>query len=157
GKVHIRVLPNRGRDIGAFLTAFGEEIATRYAIVGHLHGKRSLAAGGESAPDMGTRWREFLWQNLLGDLHPMMDLVIERLVADEALGLVFADDPHLVEWNTNREIAEGLAARMGIATPLAPYFDFPIGTMFWARTSALKPMLDLRLGWDDYPPEPVPY
>ena len=157
GDVHIRVLPNRGRDIGAFLAAFGEDIATRYALVGHLHGKRSVTAGGRNDPGLGERWREFLWQNLLGDRHPMMDIVIERLAADETLGLVFADDPHLVEWNTNREIGERLAARMEITAPLPPFFDFPIGTMFWARTNALMPLLDLKLGWDDYPPEPIPY
>jgi glycosyltransferase involved in cell wall biosynthesis len=157
GEVHIRVLPNRGRDIGAFLTAFGGDIASRYAIVGHLHGKRSVTASGQTDPGLGERWREFLWQNLLGERHPMMDIVIGRLAADETLGLVFADDPHLVEWNTNREIGERLAARMGIATPLPPFFDFPIGTMFWARASALKPLFDLKLGWDDYPPEPIPY
>ena len=157
GEVHIRVLPNRGRDIGAFLTAFGEDIASRYAIVGHLHGKRSVTAGGQTDPGLGERWREFLWQNLLGERHPMMDIIIGRLAADETLGLVFADDPHLVEWNTNREIGQRLAARMGITTPLPPFFDFPIGTMFWARASALKPLFDLKLGWDDYPSEPVSY
>jgi lipopolysaccharide biosynthesis protein len=28
--------------------------------------------------------------------------------------------------------------------------------MFWARTKALMPLFDLKLGWDDYPEEPVP-
>jgi lipopolysaccharide biosynthesis protein len=27
--------------------------------------------------------------------------------------------------------------------------------MFWARSEALRPVIDLRLGWDDYPQEPV--
>ncbi len=40
--------------------------------------------------------------------------------------------------------------------PLPPFFDFPIGTMFWARTSALGPLLALGLDWNDYPAEPVP-
>ena len=29
--------------------------------------------------------------------------------------------------------------------------------MFWARTSALAPLINLNLGWDDYPDEPLPY
>ena len=40
---------------------------------------------------------------------------------------------------------------------MPPFFDFPIGTMFWARSAALKPLFDLKLARDDYPPEPIPY
>jgi hypothetical protein len=32
-----------------------------------------------------------------------------------------------------------------------------VGTMFWARTDAIAPLLELDLGWNDYPAEPVPY
>jgi glycosyltransferase involved in cell wall biosynthesis len=157
GEVDIRVFPNRGRDIGAFLTAFGEDIASRYAIVGHVHGKRSPTAGGQSDPRLGDRWREFLWQNLLGERHAMMDAIVARMAADPTLGLVFPDDPHLCDWRENRENAQALAARMGMTGPLPPFFDFPIGTMFWARSAALKPLFDLKLARDDYPPEPIPY
>jgi len=155
GEVHIRVVPNRGRDIGAFLTGFGEDIGERYEIVGHLHGKKSVFARDSSDPYLGDRWREFLWQNLLGDENPMMDIIVGRIAADEKLGLVFPDNPQLPWWDNNREIAAQLAARMAIVEPLPEFFDFPVGTMFWARTRALKPLFDLKLGWDDYPAEPV--
>ena len=46
-----------------------------------------------------------------------------------------------------------LAARMGVSISRADRFDFPSGSMFWARTAALKPLLDLRLETDDFPPE----
>jgi lipopolysaccharide biosynthesis protein len=121
-------------------------------VVGHVHGKRSL---GVDQGTMGDSWREFLWQHLIGDCHPMMDLVLARFVRDAGLGMVFPDDPHLSDWDDNHEIAAGLATRMGMAEPLPPFFDFPIGTMFWARTKALQPLLALRLGWSDYPLEPV--
>ena len=157
GHVDVRVFPNRGRDIGAFLTAYAEEIASRYAILGHVHGKRSPTVGGQADPTLGDRWREFLWQNLLGGRHAMMDAIIAHLAADETLGLVFPADPHLCGWRANRDNAQVLAARMGMKEPLPPFFDFPIGTMFWARTAALKPLFDLKLGWENYPPEPLPY
>ena len=32
-----------------------------------------------------------------------------------------------------------------------------MGMMFWARTSTLAPLLNLKLDWDDYPEEPLPY
>jgi len=85
-----------------------------------------------------------------------MDIVLARLADDEKLGLVFPEDPYLHGWDGNTAAAEKLAARMGMTDPLPPYFDFPTGTMFWARTAALKPLFALGLGWEDYPREPVP-
>jgi len=152
GEVLIRIVPNRGRDIGPLLTAFGDDIS-RYDIVGHMHGKRSLEVGGS----MGDTWREFLWQNLVGDFFPMMDTILARFAGDPELGLVFPDDPHMVGWDSNLGIATDLARKMGITETLPPFFDFPVGTMFWARTQALLPLWQLKLDWDDYPPEPLPY
>jgi hypothetical protein len=154
GEVKIRMVPNRGRDIGAFLTGFGDDIVGRYEIIGHVHGKRSLHGGGLD-PFFGERWREFLWQNLIGARDLSMDAVLARLADDAKLGLVFPEDPYLHGWDGNMAAAEQLAARMGMTEPLPPYFDFPTGTMFWARTAALKPLFALGLGWEDYPREPA--
>jgi hypothetical protein len=155
GEVKIRMVPNRGRDIGAFLTGFGDDIVGRYEIIGHVHGKRSLHGGGLD-PFFGERWREFLWQNLIGGRDRSMDIVLARLADDEKLGLVFPEDPYLHGWDGNAAAAGNLAARMGMTEPLPPYFDFPTGTMFWARTAALKPLFALGLEWEDYPREPAP-
>jgi glycosyltransferase involved in cell wall biosynthesis len=151
GDVIVRLVPNRGRDIGAFLTGFGDALA-RYDVVGHLHSKRSTFDAA-----LGETWREFLWQNLLGDLYPMMDIILDRFAADDSLGIIFPADPHLFDWEDNGEIATTLAKKMAIEQPLPPFFEFPNGTMFWARAAALKPLFDLRLGWDEYPDEPAPY
>ena len=152
GKVLIRVVPNRGRDIGPLLGDFAEDIMRDYDIIGHVHGKRSLAVNAA----MGERWREFLWQNLIGDAHSMMDIIIERFAADDKTGIVFPNDPHLCDWDQNRGIAEDLAKRMGIKEPLPPFFEFPIGTMFWARVDALRPLFELKISRDEYPEEPIP-
>jgi glycosyltransferase involved in cell wall biosynthesis len=152
GKVVIRVVPNRGRDLGPFLTEYARAITDNYDAVGHMHGKRSLKVEG----GIGETWRKFLWHNLLGDTHPMMDLVLERLVDDDRIGIVFPNDPHLSDWDDNRDLAEMVAKRLGIHEPLPPFFEFPIGTMFWARAQALKLLFDLKLGWNDYPEEPLP-
>jgi glycosyltransferase involved in cell wall biosynthesis len=152
GSVTIQIIPNRGRDIAPFLSALQEDLSS-YDVVGHLHGKRSLLA---ADPLVGELWREFLWQNLLGGVHSMMDIVLDRFASDQKIGLVFADDPHLASWDSNLEIASDLARRMGITRSLPPFFDFPIGTMFWARRNAMRPLVDLRFTREDYPEEPVP-
>jgi lipopolysaccharide biosynthesis protein len=61
-----------------------------------------------------------------------------------------------VGWDANRAFAESLAARMGLEK-LPEHFVFPVGMMFWAKTSALAPWMNLKLDWDDYPEEPLPY
>jgi lipopolysaccharide biosynthesis protein len=98
GQVLIRVVPNRGRDIGAFLTGFAREL-TGYDIIGHLHGKRSPHTGDRI---VGEKWCEFQWQHLLGGFYSMMDTVLSRFAKDEGVGLVFAEDPHLSDWDLNR-------------------------------------------------------
>lgn len=153
GAVLIRLVPNRGRDIGAFLTGFAEDLLGSYDVIGHLHGKRSLFIGDAV---VGDTWREFLWQNLVGGLYSMMDIIINRFAADDGLGLVFPEDPHLSDWDLNHDIATRLAERIGIEGPLPPFFDFPVGTMFWTRTDALRSLFELKLDWHDYPEEPVP-
>ena len=45
---------------------------------------------------------------------------------------------------------------MKLEGELPPFFDFPGGTMFWARPEALKLLFDLGLDGNDYPDEPVP-
>jgi glycosyltransferase involved in cell wall biosynthesis len=152
GKVLIRVVPNRGRDVGPLLTALADEVLRDYDVIGHVHGKRSVGVDGGT---LGESWREFMWQHLIGDGHPMMDVILSRFEREDTLGIVFPEDPHLADWDENGEIAADLAARMGLE-PLPPFFDFPIGTMFWARTDALRPLLALGLDWTDYPAEPVP-
>jgi glycosyltransferase involved in cell wall biosynthesis len=155
GTVTIRVLPNRGRDIGPLLTGLAEEL-DGYDLVAHLHGKRSPYIGNHIVSDSwGDNWREFLWQNLLGGLHPMMDRIVAAFERDKNLGLVFPSDPNLCGWDENRVHCDELAARMGWVGALPDHFDFPVGTMFWMRVQALRPLLNLRLRWDDYPIEPL--
>jgi glycosyltransferase involved in cell wall biosynthesis len=150
----IRVVPNRGRDIGAFLTVLEEAIGG-CDLLGHVHGKRSLSTGNVDI-DFGDRWRIFLWQHLIGDEMPMVDVIVKAFTKDPTLGLVFPEDPFLIGWEGNLGIAQGLAARMELRVPLPPSIDFPVGTMFWARPEALAPLLRLGLSWDEYPQEPLP-
>ncbi len=152
GNVEIRVMPNRGRDIGPLLTGFAREIVSGgYDVFGHVHGKQSLSVDAA----MGDLWREFLWENLIGGAYPMLDLVADTFAVRPDLGLMMAEDPHLVGWDENRVIAETLATRMGVSLPLDDFFDFPLGNMFWARPGALAPLLALDLAWVDYPAEPL--
>ncbi len=153
GSTRLIVGPNRGRDIGPFLTAVGDIVrAGQYDVIGHLHGKRSLAVDAA----LGDRWRSYLLETLLGG-EAGLTAVLSLFEQDPALGLVFAEDRHCVGWNKNRPAADALAARMHPAPALPDWPVFPIGTMFWARPAALAPLWALGLGVKDFPAEPLAY
>jgi lipopolysaccharide biosynthesis protein len=148
----LQVVPNRGRDIGPFLTAFGGDWSD-YDVVGHLHTKKSLELNDST---LSFRWSSFLMDNLVGRDHAMADVIVGRLLADPSLGLVFPDDPNVVGWSKNLSFAKELGDRMGLVD-YPGEFNFPVGTMFWARADALKPLISLGLQWEDYPVEPLGY
>ncbi len=145
-------VPNRGRDVGPFLTEFGPTIAANYDLVGHLHTKRSPHCPN---PAFIERWRYFLMENLLGGASVgMADIILGRLAEDASIGIVFPDNPGVHGWDQNRSYAMPLAEKMGLLD-LPDHFLFPVGSMFWARVDALRPFFDLKLDWDDYPQEPI--
>lgn len=145
----VAVVPNRGRDIGAFLMHHADFAG--YDLVGHLHGKRSP----QQSASRGDNWRDFLWDHLVGGGHPMVDVIAGAFAADERLGLVFPEDPHLNHWDRNHALGIAMAGRLGLPDALPPHFEFPKGTMFWARPAALRPLVDLGWQWEDFPAEPV--
>lgn len=151
--IAIEVVPNKGRDIGPFLSAFHRRHLREYEIIGHLHTKKSKD---QSNPEVGSVWYDFLLENLLGKTTPMADVITSKLLSDPRVGMVFADDPHIVCWGKNRPYAEELQARLDLS-PLPENIVFPVGTMFWARTESLRSLDALELSWSDYPDEPLPY
>ncbi|MCE9587141.1 MAG: rhamnan synthesis F family protein [Verrucomicrobia bacterium] len=147
----IAVFPNRGRDLGPFLTGFRESLLN-YEIVGHFHTKGSKHA----PPDFVKRWNAFLSGNLIGLCGQMMDTILDRMAADSGIGIVYPDDPMIWGWFENYTIGKTLLEKLGLAIPNEnTFFNYPAGSMFWARTAALKPLFDLGLRWEDYPEEPI--
>lgn len=145
------LVPNRGRDLGALFTGVDDATLREHDVVLHLHGKKSPHV----VEDVADRWRTAIWENLVGGKHAMLDRLVRAFADDPALGLVSQEDPHLNDWDLNREHGEQLAARLGLDVALPNHLDFPVGAMFWARTAAIAPILDLGLAWDDYPEEPL--
>ena len=84
-----------------------------------------------------------------------MDVIAEAFAADERLGLVFPEDPNLNHWDMNQSLANELAKRLELRQALPQHFEFPKGTMFWARPAALRPLVDLGWSWSDFPIEPA--
>ena len=150
----LQVTPNLGRDFGPLLTQFGRALCYGYDVIGHLHTKKSV-----HVPDrpVAEAWNAFLLENLIGGERggAMLDAILSAMEVDSGIGLVFPDDPHVISWTKNRKLAEDLATRMKLGD-LPEQFNFPVGSMFWARSPVLSRFIELDLAWGDYPPEPVP-
>lgn len=153
GPHHVQVVPNRGRDIGPFLSMVGSTLCDNYAVVGHVHTKQSLHVSDRAAVDA---WRHFLLENLLGGAQSgaIADTILGAMVADDQLGIVFPDDPTPWGWDNNEATARLLAGPLGVDT-LPAQFNFPAGTMFWIRTDVLRRFVNLGIEWGDYPYEPL--
>jgi glycosyltransferase involved in cell wall biosynthesis len=148
----VEVFPNRGRDLGPLLSGLRQHLAN-YTYLGHLHTKGLQGAGGIK---LRQRWISYLLDNTLGTPSaPMGDRILAALHHNPRLGMVFPDDPNCVGWDQNLSLAAPLAQRWGVSS-LPEFFNFPVGSMFWARVAALEPLWQLELDWSDYPPEPVP-
>ena len=86
-----------------------------------------------------------------------MDAILAKMASDPSIGIIYPDDPGCFGWEGNYAYGEDLLKRMGFQSPdKDASMNFPVGTMFWARTAALKPLIDLNLKWEDYPEEPLP-
>lgn len=153
GTTCVRVVPNLGRDIGPLLTEFGRELIQNYDVVGHVHTKKSLSLAND---DLVSNWTGLLLENILGGdaAGGMVDCIIDQFSAEPKLGIVFPGDPHVIGWSKNRRWGKKVADRLGIRN-LPEAFDFPVGNMFWIRSDALSPFVNLDLNWNDYPREPV--
>jgi len=149
GAVDVRIAENRGRDIAPKLVAL-KDVYETYDYVLHVHSKRSV----HSSPL--ANWRHFLLENLVGS-PDVVNSVFDAFWRKSDLGMVasqhFEPIREEIIWRGNFKIADVLAKRMGVSLSSDAALDFPAGSMFWARTSALKPLLELKLRFDEFAQE----
>lgn len=149
GQVEIRVFENRGRDIAPKIVGF-RDIYDRYDYVLHLHSK--MSKHNEKLND----WRIFLYESLAGS-REIVDNILYVLSENANVGMIFPQHFEYIRqwitWTDNFTSASRLASRIGVDLRREQALDFPSGSMFWARSAALKPLLDLELSFADFPPE----
>ncbi len=150
-KVVIRQVPNRGRDLGPLFYAFGQELL-QYDYIAHFHTKKSLYNRGAT-----QGWRTYLCQALLGDSERIRR-IFALMQGDSPHGIVYPQNyfrlpPWANTWLANREQGAIWCARLGITPMPRGYFDYPAGSMFWARRDALAPLLEAGLKATDFPEE----
>jgi len=146
----VRCAVNRGVDIAPKYITFRDVYAECDYFL-HLHGKKSP----QLEDGAGNRWRKYLLDSLLGS--PEIVASIFTILRDSRIGLVFPDpyEPDLpqLRWSKNYEVSLALANKLGIKISKDYCPEYPAGSMFWAKASIVRPLLDLNLQFDDFPPE----
>jgi FMN phosphatase YigB (HAD superfamily) len=147
----IRVVPNRGRDLAPFFATFADEIA-RLDLIAHIHTKKSLYTGSEQ-----NDWRRYLLDTLLGG-QARLEWLLGTFQSNPRIGLIYPESHPSVPlaghtWLSNLDSARELGRALELAITPDAYLDFPAGSMFWARVEAIRPLLELGLQVEDFPPE----
>jgi glycosyltransferase involved in cell wall biosynthesis len=151
-ELDIRVVPNRGRDIGPMLVELGTTLA-HHEVVLHIHTKRS-----PHNPDL-RGWRRYLMQSLLGSPQ-IVAAILDRFARDEQLGILYPQIYHPVipfmRIGGNAEGISSLLRRAGRDAEELGKLDmtaFPAGFMLWFRGSAIMPFIRMKLGLEDFDAE----
>ncbi|HWB90208.1 MAG TPA: rhamnan synthesis F family protein [Puia sp.] len=149
----LTVLPvvNKGRDVKPFYTD-AAHLLSGYDIIGHIHGKKSVFNNGATAG-----WLEYLLDCLMGSEMTVRS-IFDRFQTEPSTGLIYPASfdrmPYWANtWLSNRGWAACLRDRLQLPALPDSYFSYPVGNMFWARGSAIRPLLQLGLCDSDYPPE----
>lgn len=153
GKLRIASVPNRGRNFGPFLVEFASELL-EYDLMCHMHSKKSLYSGREQ-----TQWVDYLHEFLLKDAHTV-ESILQLFDKHPTLGMYYPTSfwmmPSWVNhWTCNKHFAQPMLEEFGIKAD-ADFLNYPVGGMFWARPSALKPLLEKTFSYEDFPAEPLP-
>jgi predicted HAD superfamily hydrolase len=150
-KLTVKIVENRGRDIAPLFCAFGEELA-QYDYLCHLHSKKSRYNKGAT-----EGWREYLCTHLMGS-RERVQKIIGLMQGNYGRGIVYPQNfvrlPYMANsWLANRAMGSAWCARLGIRDMPSGYFDFPAGSMFWARGDALAPLFKAGIQLNDFPEE----
>lgn len=151
---------NRGRDISALLVAF-REIALKYEYICFLHDKKAHHAYLEEEVN---HWIINLWGNTVGS-YAYIQNVLSVFRNNEELGVLAPPEPmgeNIESWygdvwaedfNNTVKLAVELNLNCNLCKNKQP---ITIGTVFWARTCALKKLLEREWKYTDFPKEPLP-
>jgi len=149
GKGRITLVPNRGRDIAPLLVTH-RHVHDDYEFVLHIHSKAS-----RHVPAL-EHWRGYIFETLLGSPE-IVESIFELFARLPQLGFLAPQhwEPMAkqVGWAGNFESASAIARTAGFTLSPDKAWDFPSGSMFWARTAALKPLLGLDLEFSSFPTE----
>ncbi len=158
--LYCNIKPNRGRDISTLLVA-AKNVIAQYEYVCFLHDKSSNA---EYLDEDVEYWVVNLWENMLST-SIYLENIIKLYESDNSIGILTPPEPYGDynshwygnTWRDNYDMVKNLAQKMGLNASIEQSKEvFTLGTVFWARTKALKKLFDVNWSYEDFQEEPLP-
>lgn len=147
----IKIMENKGRDVLPFLTQ-SKMVIKNYKYLCHIHTKKTIYD-----PDYGNKWRKYLYENLLGTVS-----IISEILSDfenyDKLGLIFPETFHECIMHAinikdeDRKYTNYILNKIFPGFKVEKTFDFPAGNMFWARVDAIYQIFEV-ISEDIFPNE----
>lgn len=149
----VRLSENRGRNFGPLLVEFGGILRTVDSFV-HVHSKKSE----HGHPVLMREWRKRLVKLFLDPSNLVQ--VQSVLAGNSRIGLAYPETRDLFRnlsfrWGLNRTpIQRRLQNQSGFErVRWAGDLSYPAGGMFWVRTDAIRPILEIDWKYEDFPLE----
>jgi glycosyltransferase involved in cell wall biosynthesis/GT2 family glycosyltransferase len=146
----VRLVENRGRDIGPMMTAF-EDLWTEYDIIAHLHSKKSPHL------EFGASWFEYALDQTFGSSE-LVDSVLKFLVENPDVGLFYPENyreikPYISS-STNGGMVSAILARIGAPDmKLSAIPELCAGSMGWFRAETYRRLASTFSSSSDFDPE----
>lgn len=158
-KLEVRVIQNRGRDVSSLLVGV-KDVIMEYDIVCFAHDKKTAQV---KPGTIGASFAYKCFENTLSNKAYVAN-VINTFVDNPRLGIMSPPEPNHstffttigFEWGPNFDVTKKLAKELGLRVPMDVVKPpvAPLGTMFWFRPAAMKPLYDKDWEYTDFPPEP---
>ena len=149
----VRLVPNRGRNFAPLLVEFRKELLREDNFI-HVHSKKSS----HSSISLQEQWGPRSYQLLL-DLEKIQRMS-EIFAVNENIGLIYASPAGLLRkinayWGLNAKQFY-THSKLGVFHSLVrpkEYLHYPMGGMFYVRTSAIRQLLEIPWEYKDFPSE----
>ena len=145
-RLEIRIFPNRGWDIAPFLIGF-HDVFQNFEFLLKIHAKKSS----QFSDTLATEWREILCETLMPS-SCVINQILGYFNAHKKLGMIAPPTWEVLTsvQGINHTYMKKILQTKDVHLPHDAAIDFPAGSMFWCRTKALKPWLDMKLSFEDF-------
>lgn len=159
--LEFRLTGNRGRDVAPFIVGC-KDIIDKYDLICKMHDKRVYQV---TPMSLGHSWSYKCFENLLKN-KILVENIISLFEENPYMGMIAPPVPNhgpyypvtgKGEWGDNFAVAKQLAEDLHLTVDMNPAKEpvAPLGSMFWARTDALKPLFAHDWQYEEMPKEPI--